>query len=389
MKKLNVAMIGTGFMAKAHSLAYAAMPLYFSPPPALPVRKVVVSADSDRASAARDRLQFEGYSSHWEDVVNRDDIDIVDICTMNDSHARIAIAAAKAGKHIICEKPLARTAEESKAMLDAVEAVGVTHMVGYNYRHIPAVIMAKQLIDGKRIGDVLTFRGHYQQDWSADPETPTSWRLQRAIAGSGTLGDIGTHIIDMARYLVGEFEAVNAVVKTFIPKRPVRAGVLDKAGIADGVRGATKAIVDVDDYVLTMIRFIGGVVGSIESSRNSQGRHNWLGFEVQGTRGTIVFDYQRLNELQVMFADDQADTRGFRTIFTGPAHPYGEYLWPVPAIGLGYADIKIIECFNFLKSIIEGRPGTPSFRDGYQAALIAEAILASSESQSWVSVPQP
>ena len=179
----------------------------------------------------------------------------------------------------------------------------------------------------------------------------------------------------MGRYLLGEFAAVNAVVKNFIPERPVQTGAFDKMGAADKSGAGKKGPVDVDDYVLMMIRFASGVVGSIESSRNSYGRHNFLGFEIQGTRGTIVFDYQRLNELQVMFADDPGDVVGFRTIYSGPPHPYGENLWPVPCVGIGYIDIKLIECYNFFKAIDEKRPGNPSFRDGFQIARIADAIL--------------
>ncbi len=383
MKQLNVAMIGTGFMGKAHALAYSAMPMFFSPPPAYPVRKVVVDVTDELASAARERLGFEEHATRWQDVIARPDIDIVDICTPNDSHAEIAIAAAKAGKHILCEKPLARSAPEAKLMLDAVRAAGVSHSVAFNYRHTPAVVMAKKLIDEGRIGEVLSFRGTYMQDWSADPGTPLSWRFQKKVAGSGTLGDIGTHIIDMARYLLGEFDSVNAVVRTHIAERPAQTGAFDKMASADRNSGGPKVPVDVDDAVLTMIRFESGVVGSIEATRNAYGRHNWLGFEVQGSRGTIVFDYQRMNELQVMFADDAADVSGFRTIFSGPAHPYGDNLWPVPALGLGYMDIKLIECFNVIKAVVENRPGTPSFEDGYQIARISDAILASSQSQRW------
>ena len=385
MKKLNVAMIGSGFMGKAHSLAYSAMPLHFHPAPALPVRKVLADVTPEIAAAAAERLQFEESSGDWREVVARPDIDIVDICTPNDSHAEIAIAAAKAGKHIICEKPLARDAAEAKSMLDAVEAAGVTHMVAYNYRHTPAVVQAKKLVDEGRLGSILTFRGHYQQDWSASPDTPLSWRFSKQVSGSGTLGDIGTHIIDMGRYILGEIAEVNAIVRTFINERPRQTGGFDKMG-AGSHASAEKGRVDVDDYVQTLLKFDSGVVGSIEASRNSWGRHNWLGFEIQGSLGTVIFDYQRMNELRVAFSDDVADSRGFRTIYSGPAHPYGENLWPVPCLGLGYIEIKLIETYNFFKAIDEGRPGDPSFRDGYEIARIADAILESGRTESWIAV---
>jgi predicted dehydrogenase len=386
VKELNIAMIGTGFMGKAHALVYSAMPLFFWPPPATPVRKVVVDVTDDLASSARDRLGFADYATNWKDVVGRPDIDVVDICTPNNSHAEIAIAAAKAGKHILCEKPLALDAAEAKAMLDAVDAAGVTHMVAFNYRHAPAVIMAKQLVDAGRIGEILTFHGRYLQDWSADPSTPLSWRFQKKLAGSGALGDVGTHIIDMTRYIMGDFQSVNAIVRTHISERPLQKGVFDKMASAQRDASGPKGRVDVDDAFITMIHFANGAAGTIEATRNAYGHHNGLGFEINGTKGSIIFDYQRLNELQVMFGDEQAELHGFRTLHMGPAHPYGEHLWPIPGLGVGYIDVKIIECFNFIKAVTEGRPGEPNFRDGYEIARICDALVASGASQKWEAV---
>jgi predicted dehydrogenase len=387
MQKLNVAMIGTGFMGKAHSLAYAAMPAYFWPAPAIPVRKVVVDVTDDLATTARDRFGFERCATDWRVAVADREIDIVDICTPNDSHAEIAIAAAKAGKHIMCEKPLARTAPEAKTMLDAVEASGVTNMVAFNYRHTPAVAFARKLIDEGRIGRLLNFRGHYLSDWAADPLVPLAWRFQKQIAGSGTIGDIGSHIIDMARYLVGEIEALNAVVRTYIHERPEQIGAFDKLGTAERRPDAPKRAVDVDDEVLSLLRFSGGVPGSIEATRNAYGRGNYLGFEVHGSAGSIVFNYERMNELKVLLADDPPELRGFRPIYTGPVHPHGEALWPVPAIGIGYLDLKVIKCHEFIKAIVDRAPASPSFRDGYRIARICDALIESGERKDWVEVP--
>jgi len=385
MKTMNIAMVGTGFMGKAHAIAYSVMPLLLSAPIETK-RKVVVDVDDKLAADAAKHLGFEEHSTDWKATVARKDIDIVDICTPNDSHAPIAIAAAKAGKHIMCEKPIARNAAEAETMLKAVKDAGVVHMVAYNYRHTPAVLMAKRLLDDGRLGEVLSFRGHYMQDWSADPNTPLSWRFSKEKAGSGTLGDIGTHIIDMVRFLLGEFEAVNAVVRTHIHERPVQQSAYDKLGAADRSGKGPKGKVDVDDAVLTMIRFSSGVIGSIESSRNAYGRHNYLGFEIQGTKGTVIFDYQRLNELQVMFADDPADVVGFRTIYSGPNQPYGPDLWPVAGLGQGYIEVKSIEWHSFLKAIADGKQAAPSFADGTQIAHIADAILESGERGNWVAV---
>ncbi|MBN9315333.1 MAG: Gfo/Idh/MocA family oxidoreductase [Devosia sp.] len=387
MKKLNVAMIGGGFMGKAHAMAYAAMPMFFWPAPAIPVRKVVVDVNREMSETARDRFGFEEASADWRAVVARPDIDIIDICTPNNSHAEIAIAAAKAGKHIICEKPLARTGAESKTMLDAVLASGSIHMVAFNYRRTPAVALARKLIEEGRIGDILNFRGTYLQDWSADPDSPLSWRFQKSVAGSGTVGDIGTHVIDFARYLVGEIASVNAVVKTHITTRPRQSGGVDKLGVGGGDRNAERGPVDVDDEMLTMLRFSNGAIGSIEATRNAYGRNNFLTFEIHGTKGSLAFNYERRDELQVMFADDIGDARGFRTVYTGPAHPYGSGLWPIPALGIGYGETKIVECYDLCTAIVTGKQPSPNFEDGYRIALIADAILTSGESGQWVDIP--
>ncbi|HEV7717738.1 MAG TPA: Gfo/Idh/MocA family oxidoreductase [Arsenicitalea sp.] len=385
MKTLNVAMIGGGFMGKAHAMAYAAMPMFFWPAPAMPHRKVVVDVNTAMAEEAKNRFGFEESSADWLSVVNRPDIDIVDICTPNNSHAEIAIAAAKAGKHIISEKPLARTGEEAKTMFDAVKNGKSIHMVAFNYRRTPAVALAKKLIDEGRIGTILNFRGTYLQDWSADPDSPLSWRFQKSIAGSGTVGDIGTHVVDFARYLVGEFAAVNAMTKTYVPTRPKQSGGVDQLG-AGGDKNAERGAVDVDDEMLTMIKFANGAIGSIEATRNAYGRNNFLTFEVHGTKGSLAFNYERRDELQVMFADDPADVRGFRTVYSGPAHPYGSGLWPIPALGIGYGETKIVECYDFFSAIVSGRQPSPNFEDGYRICLIADAILKSAETGQWVEI---
>jgi predicted dehydrogenase len=386
-RTLNVAMIGGGFMGKAHALAYAAMPMFFWPAPAIPLRKVVVDRTAALAEDARARYDFAEGSSDWQETVSRPDIDIVDIVTPNDSHAEIAIAAARAGKHIICEKPLSRTGDEARPMLDAVEKAGVIHMVAFNYRRTPAVALARKYIAEGRIGDILNFRGAYLQDWSADPDSPLSWRFQRKVAGSGALGDIGTHVVDLARYLVGEIAAVNALVRTYIPTRPAQSGGFDKLGAA-GKGGGERQAVDVDDEVATLLRFENGAIGSIEATRNAHGRNNFLTFEVHGTKGSLAFNYERRDALQVMFADDPPDARGYRTVYTGPAHPYGEGLWPIPALGIGYGETKIVECFDFVTAIVSGKQPSPNFRDGYRICRIADAILASGESGTWTATAE-
>jgi predicted dehydrogenase len=385
MRTLNVGLIGGGFMGKAHSLAYAAMPMFFWPAPALPVRKVLAEATDDIAADAAARFGFESHTADWRRVIEDPDIDVVDIATPNHLHAEIAIAAAQAGKHILCEKPLARTGDEARKMYEAVRGTDLVHMVAFNYRRTPAVALAKRYIEEGAIGRILNFRGTYLQDWSADPDAPLSWRFQKDIAGSGALGDIGTHVIDMARYLVGEISSVNSILSTYIPERPVAAGGADSLGTTRG--GGPKAAVDVDDEMMTMLRFADGAVGSLEATRNGHGRNNFITFEIHGTEGSIYFNYERRDELQVAFASDPGDRKGFRTVYTGPSHPYGDALWPIPALGIGYGETKIIEAYDFFTAIAEGTPVSPNFADGYQIALISDAIVASAGKGTWVDVP--
>jgi predicted dehydrogenase len=386
MKKLNVGLIGAGFMGKAHSLAYVAMPMFFWPAPAIPVRKTIVDVNDSIAAEAAQRFGFEKSTSDWRSVVEDPEIDIIDIATPNHLHAEIAIAAAAAGKHIISEKPLARNGDEAKTMYDAVKNAGIVHMVAFNYRRTPAVALAKKYIDEGAIGDILNFRGTYLQDWSADPDGPLSWRFQKSIAGSGSLGDIGTHVVDMARFLCGEITQVNTQLKTWVKTRPLQAGGVDKLGASTKDSTAPRGEVDVDDEVLSLLEFQNGAIGSLEATRNAHGRNNFLTFEIHGTLGSIYFNYERRDELQVAFASDQADRKGFRTVYTGPAHPYGEGLWPIPALGIGYGETKIIETYDFVKAIMEGGEVSPNFKDGYQINLIADAMSASSQSRSWTPV---
>ncbi len=391
IKELNVGLIGAGFMGKAHSLAYAAMPMFFWPAPAIPVRKVIAEINDDLASEAARRFGFESSTSDWRRIVEDPTIDIVDIATPNNAHAEIAIAAVEAGKHVICEKPLARTSEEAGAMYEAVKAADIVHMVAFNYRRTPAVALAKRYIDEGAIGRIINFRGTYLQDWSADPNGPLSWRFQESIAGSGALGDIGTHVVDMARYLVGEISEVNSILTTWVPERPVQEGGADALGASEKRTDAAKGAVDVDDEVMTMLRFADGAVGSLEATRNAWGRNNFLTFEIHGTEGSILFDYEQRDQLQVCFAGDggdPGDRRGFRTVYTGPAHPYGDGLWPIPALGIGYGETKIIECLDLCRAIVDGQPVEPDFADGYQIALICDAIIESAETGRWVGVKQ-
>ena len=382
-KKLNIAMIGGGFMGKAHAMAYAAMPMFFWPAPALPVRKVVVDVSQELADDARDRFGFEEASTDWLSVVQRDDIDVVDICTPNNMHAEMAIAAAKAGKHILCEKPLSNTLEDAERMATAVRESGVISMAAFNYRRTPAIALAKKLISEGKIGEIRNFRGTCLQDWSAYPDGPLSWRFQKSVAGSGALGDIGTHVIDLAHHLVGPISSTMAMTKTYIVDRPIQDSGFDALGASEKKSDAPRAPVDVDDEVSALLRFENGAIGSLEASRNAFGRNNFITLEIHGTQGSIHFNYERRDELQVMFADDPADTRGFRTIYTGPAHPYGEGLWPIPALGIGYSETKIVECFDLISAIANNEQPSPNFDEALRVERVAHAIAKSAETDRW------
>lgn len=387
-KRINIGLIGAGFMAKAHSIAYAGMPMFFWPAPAIPVKKMIVDMNIDIARDAKEKFAFESYSADWHDIVSDPEISVVDICTPNNVHAEIAIAAAKAGKHILCEKPLALTSQEAGEMYRAAAENGVKTMVAFNYRRTPAVQLAKKYIDEGAIGDILDFRGTYLQDWSAHPDSPLSWRFQKSVCGSGALGDIGTHVVDMLRFLVGDFKRVNARTATYIKERPLQSGAADTLGNLRVGQDAPKTAVDVDDQCMFMIECKNGAFGSIEATRNAWGRNNYITFEIHGTKGSIYFNYERRDELQVCFADDPADRRGFRTVYTGPNHPYGEGLWPIPALGIGYTETKIIECYDFFRALQNDTEASPNFRDGYAVELISDAILESAKNREWVEVKE-
>jgi predicted dehydrogenase len=388
MKNINVGLIGGGFMGKAHSLAYAAVPMFFWPSKVMPVKHTLAEFTDAMAADAAARFGFENSTSDWKSIIDNPDIDLVDIATPNNSHAEIAIAALAAGKHVICEKPLARTVEEAAAMYEAARKSNSVNMVAFNYRRTPAVALAKKYIEDGSIGKIINFRATYLQDWSADPDSPLSWRFQKSVAGSGAVGDILTHVLDLARYLVDEVTAVSAMTNHIITERPIQQSGSDSLGNSKGGSDAPKGAVDVEDEVLSLIRFANGAIGSVEATRNAWGRNNFITLEIHGTEGSIAFNYENRDQLEVCFKSDEGDRRGFRTVYTGPNHPNGAALWPIPALGIGYGETKIIEAHDLFTAIAGGEPVRPDFGDGYQVALIDDAILRSAESGQWVKVPQ-
>ena len=367
MKKLNVAMIGHQFMGRAHSNAWRQLPRFFDIP-LEPVLSTLCGRDQRSLEKAADQLGWNDNSTDWRQVVTRQDIDVIDICTPGESHAEIAIAAAQAGKAVLCEKPLANTLEDAERMLAAATKAGVIHMLCHNYRRAPAVCLAKELIEAGQIGEIRHFRGVYLQDWIVDPDFPRVWRLEKAKAGSGALGDIASHSLDLARHLVGEISAVSGLLETFIDERPLEDG----SGL-----GA----VDVDDAALCLVRFENGAIGTIEGSRFCPGRKNYNRFEINGSKGSLVFDLERMNELE--FYEEAGPTSGFRTILaTDPAHPFVKNWWP-PGHILGYEHTFTHTIHDLVCAIDSAELPTPNFRDGVVNQRVLDAVERSHESRQW------
>jgi predicted dehydrogenase len=352
-------MLGYAFMGKAHAHAYRTISYMTWPPPLRPRLVAVAGRNEGAVGEAARRYGFERATTDWREVVDDPGVRLFDNSGPNALHAEPTIAAAENGKHVICEKPLGRTADESYEIWARVAATGVKHMCGFNYRFVPAVRLARQLLEQGAVGEIYHFRGSYLQDWLLDQQVERAWRLSRAEAGSGALGDIGSHVIDLARFLVGEIGAVSGRLRTFIEDRP-------------GGR------VDVDDSFEAVVDFENGASGSISASRLANGRKNALRWEINGSEGSIAFDLERLNELQVA---DRGD--GFRTVLvTEATHPFWEHWWP-PGHVLGWEHTFVHELHHFLDAIAgdgEVAPYGATLEDGYRAAEICDAIARTHES---------
>ncbi|WP_138752837.1 Gfo/Idh/MocA family protein [Paenibacillus sinopodophylli] len=383
MDKVRVGMVGYKFMGKAHSNAYRALPMFF-PDSIKPEMTAICGRDPQGLEQARAQFGWQSSETDWKDLVKREDIDLIDINAPSDAHKAIALAAAANGKHIFCEKPLALTLEDSREMLEAAEKAGVKHMVGFNYRFAPAVQLAKKLISDGRLGEIYHFRAVFLQDWIIDPNFPLVWRLQKEIAGSGSHGDLGAHLIDMARFLVGEFEEVIGMSETFIKERPIASTMtgLSAKGSQDGPRGK----VTVDDATLFMTRFAGGALGSFEATRFAAGHRCTNAFEINGSKGSIKFDFERMNELQVYFTDDAEDVQGFRRVLaTDPSHAYMDAWWPAGHT-IGYEHTFTHEMHELMQAFAENRQPVPNFVDGVKCQEVLEAVDRSIAERRWVSI---
>lgn len=382
---IGVAMIGYGFMGAMHSQAWRTAHHFFELP-ATPRMVTVVGRDAGAVADAATRYGWESSATDWRAVLERPDVDIVDICTPGDTHAPIAIAALQAGKHVLCEKPLANTVADAQAMVEAAAeaaARGVRSMVGFTYRCVPAIELARELVAEGRLGELRHVRAHYLQDWLTDAETPLSWRLDKDKAGSGALGDIGAHIIDLTQYLTAQrIETVTAMMNTFVDERPVPASTHGLSAVAGSGRGP----VTVDDAALFLARFDGGAVGTFEATRFAAGRKNAIRIELNGSRGSLAFDFEDMNVLHVHDHSEPARTAGFRRIVvTEPDHPYAAAWWP-PGHGLGYEHGFTHQVVNLLRAIGDGRDPEPSFATGLDIQRVLAAVERSSDHGTWESV---
>ncbi|MGG7305957.1 Gfo/Idh/MocA family protein [Curtobacterium sp. AB451] len=385
--RLRVAMVGHGFMGAAHSQGWRTAPRFFDLG-VEPEMAVIVGRDPDRTEAARQQYGWQAASTDWRAVVTDPDIDVVDVCSPGSSHVEVAIAALEAGKHVLCEKPLANSVAEAEAMTAAAAAAradGVRAMVGFSYRRVPAIAFAKRLVEDGRLGTVRQVRALYLQDWLADEDGPMTWRLDKALAGSGSLGDIGAHAIDLAEHVTGaRLSTVSGTLETFVTERPLMAEGVGLSGTASTERGQ----VTVDDAAFFLGRLAGGAadgaIGSFEATRYATGRKNGLTLEISGSAGAIQFDLESMNELRFYDATAPAGEQGFQRIMvTEPEHPYMAAWWPTGHL-IGYEHTFSHEVKDFVEAIVAGTDPSPSFEDGLHVQRVLDAVERSAaDGSAW------
>ncbi|MCQ9162760.1 Gfo/Idh/MocA family protein [Arthrobacter sp. STN4] len=389
---LRVGMVGYAFMGAAHSHAWRTAHRFFDLP-MTPELAAVAGRNRDAVEHAAERMGWASVETDWRALIARDDIDLIDICTPGNTHAEIAIAALEAGKHVLCEKPLANSvaeAEEMAAVADAAARNGVFAMCGYSYRRTPAVAQMKRMVDDGRIGTVRQVRAQYLQDWLADPHAPLTWRLEKDKSGSGALGDIGAHSIDAARFVTGlNITGVSALLETFTKERPVGGEFVGLGGHGDVTADTPRGPVTVDDAALFTARFDGGAIGVFEATRTALGRKNAMRLEVNGTLGSVAFDFEDMNFLQFYDGTDAADARGFhRIMVTEPVHPYAGNWWPT-GHGLGYEHGFTHQVADLVTALGTGTTPTPSFSDALQVQRVLAAVEESAANNStWTATRQ-
>ena len=386
MSEIGVGLVGYKFMGRAHSNAYRQVAHFFDVDP-IPIMRAICGRNESAVASAAQSLGWESYETDYRTLVARDDIGLVDVSTPGDSHRDVVLAAIAHGKHVICEKPLANSLAEAREMVEAAERAGIIHMVNFNYRRVPAVQLAKQLIASGAIGELRHWRAVYLQDWINDPNFPLVWRLQKEIAGSGALGDIAAHIVDLSRFLVGDIDQVVGTLSTFIKQRPLEEFSMGGSGL-QAAATSRMGEVTVDDSTTFLARFANGVTGTFEATRLAPGRRNFNNWEINGAKGSIAFNLERMNELQLYLTDDPAGQQGFRTInVTESVHPYTGNWWPAGHI-LGYEHTFTHAIKDLLDGIKTGISPAPTFVDGFKCQAVLEAVTESVATNRWAAVPQ-
>ena len=385
MTELKVGLVGAGWMGKAHAMSYRTARLAFGGKPVAAVLDVVADANEEIAAAAAAEMGFRRHARDWREVIEDPSIDIVDITTPNDLHFDIAMAAIAAGKHIWCEKPLTNDVGTSFEMAEAAEKAGITTMVGFNYIKNPVQDLARRLIEEGEIGSVTYYRGLFNSDFLGRPDIPFSWRNDKARAGSGVIGDVGAHCFAYFRHLVAQpIDEVMCDLRIVVGERP---GVEGFGTFSQESAGGDEMVpVDTDDVATVLFRFAGGTTGHMEMSRVALGRRMEVGYDVTGTEGALRYQYDRLNELQVYREEGSQESRGFKRIEMGPTHPRYAAFYPVPGIGAGYNDFKVMEAQAFLEAIAAGDPGYPDFRFGAEVQRLVDACMLSDARGAWVKV---
>jgi predicted dehydrogenase len=379
--EIGVGLVGYKFMGRAHSNAYRQVGRFFDVDPS-PRMAAICGRDEAGVSEAAQTLGWESYETDYRRLIARDDVGLVDVVTPGNTHREIVLSALEAGKHVLCEKPLANGLAEAREMLTAARNAGTVNMVCFNYRRVPAVQLARKLIADGRLGEIRHWRATYLQDFIMEPDFPLIWRLQKEVAGSGALGDIGAHIVDLAHFVVGPIAEVTGMTETFIGERP-----MEEEGPGGGLSatGATRmGEVTVDDAAAFLARFENGAVGTFEATRFAAGRRNQNSFEVNGSKGSVAFDLERMNELEVFFTEDAADVQGFRTVnVTEPDHPYTGAWWP-PGHILGYEHTFIHTIRDLMEGIKTGESPAATFEDGYRCQAVLDAVERSAASGEWI-----
>ncbi|MBN2879753.1 MAG: Gfo/Idh/MocA family oxidoreductase [Clostridia bacterium] len=384
-KEINIGIIGYKFMGKAHSSAFTQLPIYFGEDMKVN-KKIICGRNEDKVKRAASQFGWEEYATDYRELIKRDDINVIDVTTPSNYHKQIVMEAIDAGKNVFCEKPLALNVQDAREMHEAAAKKGIKHQIGFNYRFVPAIRLAKQLIDEGRLGKVYHFRARYLQDWATSPDFPLTWRFDKKVCGSGSSGDLGAHVIDLAHFLVGDLKVVTGINETFIKQRPIIEG---EGGLsAKAEKGAPLGEVLIDDATIFCGQFECGALASFEMTRYAAGNKNGMGFEINGDKGSVKFFFERMNEL--MYCDYTQDglTQGFTRIQTTDyMHSYAKYYYPAGHV-IGYADTFTCEMYEFIKAIKENDQAAPGFEAGVKAAQVIDAVDLSIANRAWVNVAE-